>query len=342
MEREIRGAKQLLLVAADADLRRTVASILADQGWLVTLVDATDAALLASCTQRLDLTFADGVPAAVAIFAQWPFSEDVLQTIASAVNGVALNIEHRSADVERARYASQLRRLADASFKLNTALALDDLLALIAAESRQVIGAHQSVVSLASDGEGAPAFNVRSLSHPYAAWRDTDIQPDRFRMYMQICQGRRSARLTQAELEAHPAWQNARDQPPLRGLLAALLVGRDGRNLGFIQLSDTYTGDFTAEDEDVLAQFAQMSSMAIDNARLYHQIEQARYARDDLISLVSHDLRNPLCTIKGYAQLVQRRLADVRAPGKERIDDGLAKIDATATKMMAIIEDLLR
>lgn len=58
---------------------------------------------------------------------------------------------------------------------------------------------------------------------------------------------------------------------PIRGWLAAPLVGRDGRNLGLIQLSDKHTGDFTAEDEAILAQLAQMASITIENAQLYQR-----------------------------------------------------------------------
>ena len=55
----------------------------------------------------------------------------------------------------------------------------------------------------------------------------------------------------------------------MRGWLAAPLIGRDGTRLGLVQLSDKYEGEFTEEDEAILMQLAQMSSVAVENIQLY-------------------------------------------------------------------------
>jgi signal transduction histidine kinase len=84
-------------------------------------------------------------------------------------------------------------------------------------------------------------------------------------------------RLTQAELEAHPGWRGfgkeAGRHPPLRGWLAAPLVASDGRNIGLVALSDKYEGEFTADDEAILVQLAQVASVAIEDAWLYEQVK---------------------------------------------------------------------
>src|SRR5262249_20240477 len=75
-------------------------------------------------------------------------------------------------------------------------------------------------------------------------------------------------RLTQAELEAHPAWRNFGVEngrhPPMRGWLAAPLIGRDGLNYGLIQVSDRYAGEFSEQDERSLVQLATLTSTALD------------------------------------------------------------------------------
>jgi GAF domain-containing protein len=74
--------------------------------------------------------------------------------------------------------------------------------------------------------------------------------------------------LTQAELEAHPVWKGfgseASQHPPMRGWLAVPLIDRQGMNWGLIQLSDKYDGDFTAEDERIFVQFAQLISTHLE------------------------------------------------------------------------------
>jgi two-component system, sensor histidine kinase len=63
--------------------------------------------------------------------------------------------------------------------------------------------------------------------------------------------------------------------------------------------------------------------------------------RDDVLSAVSHDLRNPLTAIKGQAQLLRRWAMRRDLPESERLVRGLHQIDAAATRMSTWIEELL-
>ncbi|MGP4670309.1 GAF domain-containing protein [Agrobacterium pusense] len=75
--------------------------------------------------------------------------------------------------------------------------------------------------------------------------------------------------MSQQELELHPRRRGfgrlAKNHPPMRGWLAVPLVGRDGRNLGFVQLSDNeYGSDFDETEEAMLVQLAQVASAAVE------------------------------------------------------------------------------
>jgi GAF domain-containing protein len=79
----------------------------------------------------------------------------------------------------------------------------------------------------------------------------------------------RPLRLTQAQLEAHPAWRGfsgeAGKHPPMRGWLAVPLIGPDQRHYGLLQLSDKYDdADFTEDDERHLTQLAQLTTVTLD------------------------------------------------------------------------------
>lgn len=120
------------------------------------------------------------------------------------------------------------------------------------------------------------------------------------------------------------------------------MIGRGGRNLGLIQLSDRYEGDFTAEDEAILVQIAQMAAVAVENARLYEQSQLAVRSRDTLLAIVAHDLRSPLTSVKGYAQLLQRYAARAGPPEvTEQLVDATARIVAATRKMATLIDDLV-
>jgi len=71
------------------------------------------------------------------------------------------------------------------------------------------------------------------------------------------------------------------------------------------------------------------------------EAEQAMRTRDQLLASVAHDLKNPLSAIKGYAQLLRRRAARSEVPVSDQITEGLAAIDATVTRAVAQIDELL-
>jgi len=92
-------------------------------------------------------------------------------------------------------------------------------------------------------------------------------------------------RLTQAELDAHPAWKGfgseAGQHPPMRGWLAAPLIDRQGINRGLNQLSDKYEGDFNAEDKRKFVDFADLISMHLETLWELRNLQKAAARKPD-------------------------------------------------------------
>jgi signal transduction histidine kinase len=61
-------------------------------------------------------------------------------------------------------------------------------------------------------------------------------------------------------------------------------------------------------DVHLAEELAGRAAIAIDNARLYREVQQAVRAREEFVSIASHELKTPLTTIKTYAQLVARQI----------------------------------
>jgi PAS domain S-box-containing protein len=178
--------------------------------------------------------------------------------------------DRMQAQAELERHTERLRQLAAASLAVTAAPDLEAKLQVITDEARRIIGAHQSVTSLTRGPDWAQSINAVSLSEKYAEYHDYDAMPDGSGIYAEVCRHNQVFRLTQEELEAHPAYKHfgrhAADHPPLQGWLAAPLVGSSGENMGVIQLSDKEEGNFEEDDEAVLVQFAQFASIAIEAA----------------------------------------------------------------------------
>jgi GAF domain-containing protein len=146
---------------------------------------------------------------------------------------------------------------------------LDDLLHRTCSLARALTGAEQAALKVDLDGDGHAARKFFSLSARYARWRDFRVDPRGLGLHGIELEPGEVVRLTQDEVETHPAWTGfgaeAGRHPPLRGWLATPVCGDHGRNYGLLQLSDKLGGaDFTAEDEDRIRELAALAGATLD------------------------------------------------------------------------------
>ncbi|HEU4326638.1 MAG TPA: ATP-binding protein [Roseiflexaceae bacterium] len=94
----------------------------------------------------------------------------------------------------------------------------------------------------------------------------------------------------------------------ISGLLIVPLSVR-GRVLGALTLAATHGRRFSPEDQALAEDLAYRTAVAVDNARLYHEAREAVRLRDVFLSVASHELKTPLTSLFGNAQLLQRRLS---------------------------------
>jgi hypothetical protein len=149
---------------------------------------------------------------------------------------------------------------------------VDALLHRTCALARALTGAEQAALKLWVDEDPSQARKYFSLSAKYDAYRDYRVNPGGFGLHgIEIPPGE-VIRLTQAEVEAHPAWRAFGDQagqhPPMRGWLATAVCGEDGRSYGLLQLSDKEGGeDFREEDAESVRELAALVGETLDALR---------------------------------------------------------------------------
>jgi GAF domain-containing protein len=61
---------------------------------------------------------------------------------------------------------------------------------------------------------------------------------------------------------------------------------------------------YTMDDLAMAEELGRRAALAVENARLFDEAQQATRARDDMLAIVAHDLRNPLNTIFMSAQFL--------------------------------------
>jgi PAS domain S-box-containing protein len=123
-----------------------------------------------------------------------------------------------------------------------------------------------------------------------------------------------------------------------RSLMVVPLVAR-GRTLGAFGLfSARAERRYDADDRLLAVELARRAALAVDNARLYREARDAVAARDEVLSVVSHDLGNPLSAVRVSARVLDRLLeaGDVQGSRQQ-----VAGIRAAALQMERLIKDLL-
>ena len=236
------------------------------------------------------------------------------------------------------RHSALLVKVAQASRILGSALSTEEIAASLVEEVRAILEVHQAVVSL--NVGGAQEINAVSMSDKYARYRSYDVKPDGSGIYAEVCRTNQVMRLTQAQLEAHPAWKgfgkHAAQHPAIRGWLAVPLVDRQGQNIGLIQASDKFDGEFTDQDEAILVQLATIAANSFENARLYGSLKEQDRRKDEFLAMLAHELRNPLAPIASAAELLKIGIAS-----EDRVRRSSEVISRQVRHMTSLVDDLL-
>jgi signal transduction histidine kinase/ActR/RegA family two-component response regulator len=145
---------------------------------------------------------------------------------------------------------------------------------------------------------------------------------------------------------------------PVRSYLAVPVVGRTGEVIGGLFFGHSEVGVFSERSERLALGIASQAAIAVDNARLYTQAQQAAHERallleseraarheaerssvikDEFLSTLSHELRTPLSAITGWVHILRRKL-DGAHPD---VLKGLEVIHRSAQMQVQLVDDLL-
>ncbi len=95
------------------------------------------------------------------------------------------------------------------------------------------------------------------------------------------------------------------------------------------------SGVFADEALDLVERVLDRSAVALENARLYERVQAADRAKSEFVGIVAHDLKTPMTSIAGYADL-----ALMEGGLSERQTAFLSKIKDTVRRMERLVSDL--
>lgn len=152
---------------------------------------------------------------------------------------------------------------------------------------------------------------------------------------------------------AEPYWSNdldaegVRTTTPVRSYLAVPLFWR-GTAFGVLEVDSTEPGAFSEGDVDLMRRVAASVSGPIQFARRAVLEQQARAeaeaavrARDVFLGVAAHELKTPVTSMRGYAQLILRRLERSGGVEPDRLRQAMITIDQQAEKLGRLMTQLL-
>ena len=112
-----------------------------------------------------------------------------------------------------------------------------------------------------------------------------------------------------------------------------------GRPIGVISFG---TGEresrreYSAADLTLVEEFARRVSLAIENARLFHQAAELNRLKDEFLATLSHELRTPLAAVLGWARMLVNDQLDV-----DKSRHALQAIERNAQAQVQLVDDIL-
>ena len=264
-----------------------------------------------------------------------------------AVENVRLFKALESRTAELTRSVEQLVALGEVGRAVSSTLDLETVLTTIVSRAVQLSGVDGGVVFEYDEGTGefAQRAATETTEALDEAWRTVRIRKGegvvgRTALTLEPVQvpdimepGADGGRLREALIESG-----------VRAVLAVPMV-YEGRLVGSLGVTRNQPGDFPAETIELLRTFATQSALAIQNARLFREIEDksrqlevASQHKSEFLANMSHELRTPLNAILGFSEiLAQGMFGAVNDKQSEYLQDILE----SGRHLLSLINDIL-
>jgi PAS domain S-box-containing protein len=123
---------------------------------------------------------------------------------------------------------------------------------------------------------------------------------------------------------------------PVRSYLALPVRSRSGQVLGGLFFGHSQPGRFQQRHEQLAMGMASSAAVALDNARLYKEAQDANRLKDEFLATLSHELRTPLNAMLGWAHMLRTMTLPPETESR-----ALESLERNARAQAQLVEDLL-
>jgi len=267
-----------------------------------------------------------------------PEDQELLEVLAAQVGVALANVQIY--DGLRTNL-DRLSRLMKVGAAISSELDLDALLRVISQTTSQLLQAERSTVFVVDRGRNE-------------LWSRVAEGLDREEIRIPLEAGiAGTVASTGAPVRIRDAYADPRFNPEVdkrtgyqtRNILCVPMRSPRGQVIGVFQVLNKREGEFTLLDEQLLFSLSSQAAVAVENARLYEEIQQAYTQlqaldrmKSDFLNAISHELRTPLSPILGYAEILLSGGMGSLPAGATR---GIQAIADSGKRLLGLIESLL-
>ncbi len=241
-----------------------------------------------------------------------PFDEDDERLLTAFATNAAISIENArlftQTDQALAARVEELSMMQRIDRELNATLDYDQVMGLTLDWSLRTTGADIGLIAAIVETEdglrGLRFLANRGYPEELVSTRDEELWPLERGVVGRVVQTGKSELVEDVENDP----DNVSVVP---GMVAQLTVPirREDQIVGVVVLESSQKGCLNGEALEFVSRLADHAAIAIENARLFEQVRRANEAKTEFVSFVSHELKQPMTSIKGYTDLLIQGVA---------------------------------
>jgi signal transduction histidine kinase len=268
--------------------------------------------------------------------------DELLAEKAQAAERLEHEVKERTAEL--AQSVEELRALGDVSQAVNSTIDLQTVLSTIVAKAVQLSSTEAGTIYVFD--EASREFRLRATygmdDKIIAAIKDRHIRLGETAIGRAVDQ-RIPIQIPDVQNDPSSVL-DVIARAGFRALLTIPLLGAD-RIVGALIVRRKQPGEFPQSTVDLLQTFGAQSVLAIQNARLFQeiedksrQLEEASKHKSQFLANMSHELRTPLNAILGYTELI---LDSVYGEMPEKARSVLDRVQHNGRHLLGLINDVL-
>ena len=287
------------------------------------------------------------IAGAIAIYRQQvrPFADKQIELVKNFASQAVIAIENTRLLNELRQSLQQQTATADVLKVISrSAFDLQTVLQTLVKSAARLCDADKATISRQKDGAfySAEAYGFSREFMDYI--KNIPIEPERGSASGRALLEGRVIHIPDVKADPEYTWVETQRRGDYRTILCVPML-REGVAIGVLILTRSEARAFTNKQIELVTTFADQAAIAIENMRLFNeiqdksrQLEEASQHKSQFLANMSHELRTPLNAILGYTEL----MADgAYGEPSEKMLGILKRLEANGKHLLGLINDVL-